>query len=147
MAYVVFLLIVAVGLGALMYFFPNPTQFTLLPGGPTFETSLWLLIAGSALAGAIASWLAGRNQLKAFSARVKKLEDLVRRAKESLAERDEKITEYEEQLASLGVLTPEAEEAAEEKEAEEEAPEQAEEQPADEGAPQDEQAAAQREAQ
>ncbi len=144
MAYVVFLLIVAVGLGALMYFFPNPTQFTLLPGGPTFETSLWLLIAGSALAGAIASWLAGRSQLKAFSARVKKLEGLVRRAKESLAEKDGKIAEYEEQLASLGVLIPE-EEA--EEEGAEEAQEEAEEQPAEEGAPQEEQTTAQGEAQ
>ncbi len=147
MAYVVFLLIVAVGLGALMYFFPNPTQFTLLPGGPTFETSLWLLIAGSALAGAIASWLAGRSQIKAFSARVKKLEGLVRRAKESLAEKDGKIAEYEEQLTSLGLLTPEAEEEVEEEEEEgAQAQEEAEEQPAEEGAPQEEQTTGQEEA-
>ena len=122
MRYVVLLFVVAVVSVLLVMFSPAPMTFTVassvpLLAGRSIETSLWLVVAGCALAGAFLTWLAGLNQAGRMTRRMKRLEGMVRSARESLAEKDETIARYEEQLISLGVMdrrepeTPEAEDA------------------------------------
>ena len=94
--------------------FSSPSQISFpFSAAGTLDTSLSLLIAASALGGAFLTWLSGLSQARRMSTRMKKLEGMVRKAKEAIADRDETIAQYEEQLIELGVIEPPEEDAPE----------------------------------
>ena len=107
MFYVILLLIIAVASILLGGPFQTLVRFEFPPNSDQmYQTSLWLLVACSALGGAVVTWLAGWRQASSAGRRVTKLEGMVRKAKELLAERDGTISQYEEQLVALGALEP-----------------------------------------